>query len=81
VVGRTLHSSHWPRILNTDSAASHGVKGSVRFTAISQLLFLLLVTVASVVTPLGLHEAIVPLEGLKEEVFDYARGKSAMDTG
>ncbi|KAH8707143.1 hypothetical protein GQ44DRAFT_763740 [Phaeosphaeriaceae sp. PMI808] len=81
VVGRTLHSSHWPQILNTDSAASHGVKGSVRLAAVGQLLFLLLVTVASVVTPLGLYEAIIPLEGLKEEVFGYARGKSAVDIG
>lgn len=81
VIGRTLHASHWPRILNNDSAGGHGVRGSVRLASIGQLLFLLLIAVASVVTPLGLHEAIVPLDDLQEETFSYALDKSSMGEG
>jgi hypothetical protein len=81
VVGRTLHSSHWPSILRTDSAGVQGVRGSVRIIAKFEMLFLLLISVASIVTPLGLYETIVPQEGLREETFSYALDNSSLGIG
>lgn len=81
VVGRTLHSSHWPTILRSDSASVRGVRGSIRLIALFEVFFLLLVTIASIVTPLGLYETIVPEDGLKEETFSYAEDNSSMGIG
>jgi hypothetical protein len=81
VLGRSLHASHWPRLLNTDTSNNGQVSRSVRLASAAQTLLLLLITIASIVTPLGLHEAVIPLEGLKEQTFSYARDNSSMGEG
>jgi hypothetical protein len=81
VVGRVLHSSHWPTMLRTDSAGTRGVRGSVRLIAVFEILLLLLISVASIVTPLGLYETIVPLAEMKEETFQYAQDNTPMGVG
>lgn len=60
VVERNLLSSHWPVLLRSDSAATKGVDRSIRLVTWLRPLGLLLVTVAAVVTPLGLYDEINP---------------------
>ncbi|KAF2192809.1 hypothetical protein K469DRAFT_746140 [Zopfia rhizophila CBS 207.26] len=81
VVGRTLHASHWPSILRTESAGVQGVRGSVRLIALLEVLLLFLISVASIVTPLGLYETVVPERDLTEETFDYAEDFTPMGNG
>ena len=64
--GLALQRSHWPDVLRSDSARNHGVrKDIIILTKISSLLGIL-VAIAGVVTPLGLHEALLPADN--EEV-------------
>ncbi|KAF2741897.1 hypothetical protein M011DRAFT_522494 [Sporormia fimetaria CBS 119925] len=81
VVGRTLHSSHWPVILRTDTAGVQGVRRSVRFTTLIQLRILVLIPIAAIVTPLGLYEAVYPQDGLREVTFEYVRDDTSMSLG
>jgi hypothetical protein len=60
VVERNLLSSHWPVLLRSDSAASKGVDRYIRFVTWLRPLGLFLVTVAAIVTPLGLYDEISP---------------------
>ncbi|KAF2275033.1 uncharacterized protein EI97DRAFT_459669 [Westerdykella ornata] len=81
VVGRALHSSHWPTILRTDTASAKGVRGSVRFIALLQLLLVLLVSIASIVTPLGLYESVLAGNGAEEVPFNYAKDETTIGLG
>lgn len=81
VVGRTLHSSHWPSILRTDSAGIQSVRGSVKLISLFQIFMVVLITIASIVTPLGLYETVVPVNGLKPETFSYAQDNTSMGIG
>jgi hypothetical protein len=58
VVERNLLSSHWPVLLRSDSAASKGVDRYIGFVTWLRPLGLFLVTVAAIVTPLGLYDEI-----------------------
>jgi len=58
-----------------------GVSGNVRFITTFQALLALLLTVASIVTPLGLYETIVPQKQLLEEPFSYMRDTSSIGIG
>ena len=60
MVERNLVSSLWPLVLRADSTASHGVDRSIRLVTWLRPLGLLLVTIAAVVTPLGLYDAVEP---------------------
>jgi hypothetical protein len=60
VVERNLLSSHWPVLLQSDSAASKGVDRYIRFVTWLRPLGLFLVTVAAIVTPLGLYDEVIP---------------------
>ena len=68
-------------LLKSDSAGVHGVRSSVRSLAICELLVLVLVAAASIVTPLGLYETIVPQKNLQDETFSYAADNSSMGLG
>ncbi|KAF3932463.1 hypothetical protein ABW19_dt0203605 [Dactylella cylindrospora] len=71
VTARLLHSSQWPFFLNSDSAAStHSGWGTLIFTY-NQGLVAILVSIAAIVTPLGLYDAIVPREGAGVVEFHY----------
>ncbi|KAF2271016.1 hypothetical protein CC78DRAFT_563594 [Lojkania enalia] len=81
VVSRTLHASHWPVILRTDSVGVQGVRGSVRIIATLEWILLSLISVTSIVTPLGLYQTVLPQDRLKEETFSYAKDLSPMGLG
>ena len=55
-----LFSSLWPSILRSDASAGRSVNIGVRLLLIFRQIGVLLIAVAAIVTPLGLHEAIVP---------------------
>ncbi|KAH6986641.1 hypothetical protein EDB80DRAFT_731754 [Ilyonectria destructans] len=70
-ISKLLYSSNWPTLLCGDSAASEGVVLSARIFKYVGLLAILLVSIAAIVTPLGLYEAVVPSESLTDESFHY----------
>ncbi|KAI9374120.1 hypothetical protein BJX61DRAFT_532594 [Aspergillus egyptiacus] len=53
-ISRLLHSSYWPALLGSDSAALNGVPFRVLFFQYAGILSTMLVSLAAVVTPLGL---------------------------
>ncbi|KAI1829015.1 hypothetical protein DTO027I6_10067 [Penicillium roqueforti] len=59
-IGRILHSSHWPTILGSDSAALSGIPLRVLFFRYAGVISTMLLSIAAIVTPLGLYEAIIP---------------------
>ncbi|RPA82505.1 hypothetical protein BJ508DRAFT_414119 [Ascobolus immersus RN42] len=59
VVCRFVQGTWWPTVLRSDSTAWHGVDRKVLYLTISSTLSILLLGLASVVTPLGLDEGIV----------------------
>ena len=71
VAGRVLHNSNWPTLLRTDGAAGKGVKRSVQTISWARALGLVLISVAGVVTPLGLYEDLV-VTGSKSVLFTNA---------
>jgi hypothetical protein len=58
VIGRFLHSSYWPTILGTDSAATFSANRATVFMACFRLFMVALIAVAAIVTPFGLYESI-----------------------
>ncbi|KAL4744819.1 hypothetical protein BDW72DRAFT_212173 [Aspergillus terricola var. indicus] len=80
-VGRLLHSSHWPVVLNGDSAASRNVALPVIILKYAGLLSALLVSVAAIVTPLGLFETIVASDNPTAEPFHYIVDKGIFGLG
>ncbi|KAE8163270.1 hypothetical protein BDV40DRAFT_299604 [Aspergillus tamarii] len=58
VVSRLIHSSYWPTILDSDTAASTGVSRAIKACNWLQLGALGLVAITGIVTPLGLYDTI-----------------------
>lgn len=81
VVERTLLSSWWPLFLRADSSASRGVDRRVLWLTWVRPCILGLVTVAAIVTPLGLYEDIVPARKVQNIEFVYIQDSSAMGYG
>lgn len=80
-MGRFLHTSLWPSILQTDTAASHGVQKRVASVGLLQMLALGLISVASIVTPLGLYDTILPIGNGQYEEFQYIKDSSPFGLG
>lgn len=59
VVQRNFLSSIWPHLVRSDTAGGGSVNIVVRFLSALTTFGLLLIAIAAVVTPLGLHEEIV----------------------
>lgn len=59
-IGRILHSSYWPTILGSDSAALSGIPFSVLFFGYAGVISTMLLSIVAIVTPLGLYEPIIP---------------------
>ncbi|KAL4874384.1 hypothetical protein BJY04DRAFT_212127 [Aspergillus karnatakaensis] len=57
--GRFLHSSPWPTILSSDTAAFTGASTSIVAFRCVGLAGALLISIAAIVRPLGLYEAVV----------------------
>ncbi|UNI23166.1 hypothetical protein JDV02_009001 [Purpureocillium takamizusanense] len=82
VLGRFLHTSLWPSILRTDTAAGgHGVTKHVSFIGIFQTVALTLISVASIVTPLGLYDTVTPRGDAQLEHFTYLKDLSPFGAG
>ncbi|KAL2142653.1 hypothetical protein VTI28DRAFT_867 [Corynascus sepedonium] len=75
VLGRSLQSSPWPTILRTDTAARHGVQRRVSNGLTLQTVTVLLISVAAIVTPLGLYSTIEPGE-IELERFKFVKDES-----
>jgi hypothetical protein len=76
-----LQASFWPTILRTDSTATNGVRMGIRFSLKMGTLSALLLSLASIITPLGLYESIAP-EGAPQNVeFDYSKDSSVFGVG
>lgn len=80
VLGRALQSSPWPSVLQTDAAARHGVLRRVSNGLLLQTAIVLLVSVAAIVTPLGLYQAVEP-DGQQLEAFQFLRDDSSFGFG
>ncbi|KAJ6442666.1 alpha-L-fucosidase [Purpureocillium lavendulum] len=81
VLGRFLHTSLWPSILRTDTAAGDGVKRHVSYVGMFQTLALALISLASIVTPLGLYDTVTPQDGVQLEHFKYMLDPSPFGIG
>ncbi|KAF3397412.1 hypothetical protein DPV78_008163 [Talaromyces pinophilus] len=81
VLGRLLHSSYWPSILRTETAASSGVGRPVLVTGYVQNAVRVLLWLASIVTPLGLYESIEPAKSQTDTGFVYLPDRSAFGYG
>ncbi|KAF7547899.1 hypothetical protein G7Z17_g7418 [Cylindrodendrum hubeiense] len=81
VAGRFLHSSLWPTLLQSDSSKNHGVRKSVILTTLSVPLIGFLVSIAGVVTPLGLYEVDEPDGKFTSTSFQYVPDASAFRSG
>ncbi|KAJ1714091.1 hypothetical protein NYO67_3684 [Aspergillus flavus] len=77
VVSRLIHSSYWPTILNSDTAASTGVSRAINACNWLQLGALGLVAITGIVTPLGLYDTIGPDDTPTNIPFRYASDISA----
>ncbi|KAL7273323.1 hypothetical protein RUND412_003826 [Rhizina undulata] len=80
VISRSLQSSMWPLLLNADSVSNSGVKTRVVTLSFLSTFAILLLTVAGVVTPLGLGEAIVESDA-RPVPFQYVRDLSSFGIG
>ncbi|RHZ43375.1 uncharacterized protein CDV56_102058, partial [Aspergillus thermomutatus] len=81
VLARFLHSTLWPSILGSSTAAISGVQKRLTITGYAQTIILGVVSVASIVTPLGLYESIEPAGSTTPEPFGYIKGTSAFSYG
>ncbi|GLA15239.1 hypothetical protein AnigIFM62618_001755 [Aspergillus niger] len=77
VVSRLLHSSYWPTILDSDTAASTGVSKRILTYSWLQLIAAVLVSITGIVTPLGLYDTIGPQDNPTDVLFHYAPDTSA----
>ncbi|KAK3294112.1 uncharacterized protein B0H64DRAFT_462604 [Chaetomium fimeti] len=75
VLGRSLQSSPWPTLLQTDAAARHGVLRRISNGLLLQTAIVLLISVAAIVTPLGLYQTVEPGD-LVMEAFQFVKDKS-----
>jgi hypothetical protein len=81
VLGRALQSSPWPSILQTDAAARKGVRRRVSNGLLLQTAIVLLISVAAIVTPLGLYQAVEADDGQELEAFQFVKDESSFGYG
>lgn len=80
VLGRALQSSPWPSLLQTDTAARYGVQRRVSNALSLQTATVFLISVAAIVTPLGLYQTLEP-GGKDSESFRYLKDDSPFGLG
>lgn len=81
MLGRFLHSSLWPTILQTDAAARHGVMNRVNVAMWLQTASVALVSLAAILTPLGLYQTVEPASRQDPEPFQFIQDNSAFGYG
>ncbi len=80
-VGATLHSSYWAPILRADTSVSTNVHLPVRWLLRLASITMLLTSLASIITPLGLFDAIEPNETLQDVSFPYLADSGPLGYG
>ncbi|PKX88981.1 uncharacterized protein P174DRAFT_471458 [Aspergillus novofumigatus IBT 16806] len=81
VLARFLHSTLWPSILGSSTAAVSGVQKRLTISGHAQTIILGVVSIASIVTPLGLYDSIEPAGSPTPVPFAYIKGTSAFSYG
>jgi hypothetical protein len=81
VIGRFLHSSYWPTILGTDSAATFSANRATVFMACFRLFMVALIAVAAIVTPFGLYESIETSPDSTTSTFHHIQDLSTFGLG
>lgn len=81
MISRFLHSSLWPVILQTDSAATFSSSKFALLVSITRNFVLVLIGVAAIVTPLGLYEGIDESGEAQPETFHYIKDTSPWGFG
>lgn len=81
VVGRSLHSSWWPFLVHADSAAKKGVPAQIVFATRLRTFMVLLASISSIVTPLGLYQTILPSGKTTQPSFHYIADPSDFGVG
>jgi hypothetical protein len=79
-LSRTLHSTYWPTILSSDSSASTDVNPSVVRAVYLSIFTTILVAATAVITPLGLHDAVVSRKP-QSVSFSYAQDMTPFGYG
>jgi hypothetical protein len=81
VLAGELYASYWPSLLRSDSKASVGVPRSVKAGSLFRKLTMGILSVASVVTPLGLYDEVLPSTSISQQPFGYTADNSTMGQG
>ncbi|KAL4999948.1 hypothetical protein BDV10DRAFT_200411 [Aspergillus recurvatus] len=81
VLARFLHSSLWPSILGSSSAATAGVPWRIYLASWGQTGLLFILSVAAICSPLGLYSSIEPAGSATEKLFSYIADGSAFGYG
>jgi hypothetical protein len=80
-VAAHIQGSLWATFLRSDSTTSTSVKMSLRFTSKMGTLSTLFLSLASIITPLGLYESIAAGKGQEDVEFFYAKDASVFGAG
>lgn len=81
IASRFLQSSLWPPLLQADSSKTVGVRRTVSWMTLSVPLIAILISVAGVVTPLGLYEVDEPANAHEWASFEYVKDSSPFALG
>jgi hypothetical protein len=79
-LSRTLHSTYWPTILNSDSSSSKGVNFAVISAVYLGIFTTILVAITAVITPLGLYDSVAPSKP-QSVSFNYAQDMTYFGQG
>jgi hypothetical protein len=80
-VAANIQGSLWTVLLQSDSASTNGVRKTINFTTRMGFLSTLLLSLASIITPLGLYESILVENTPQNTRFAYARDSSVFGVG
>ena len=72
-----IHNSYWPTILRSDASASAGVCTQVNLLSWAILLGSVVLSLSSIVTPLGLYEAVIASKTPQVTRFSYVRDENS----
>lgn len=81
VISRIINNSLWPIVLNSDTSASGGVHPTVNRLAYLRPIGMGLIAIAAIVTPLGLHEAVLPDREMRSVPFTYLQDNGPFGYG
>ncbi|KAE9379546.1 hypothetical protein N431DRAFT_460800 [Stipitochalara longipes BDJ] len=77
---RAFQRSYWPYVLRTDSMYKHGVRKDISTVTRVISLMSVLITIAGIVTPLGLYQEFVPSKAV-DSPFQYLKDFSPFGYG